>query len=377
MGAGAGTGWRFPGTFMAYTMTKNESVEASAVAIIAEIQRMLDEPVSEAELQFAKDMILNSEVFSYDTKREILDRMVRFEMYGYEPDFLQQYQAAVKNLTPADIQTACQNNWEPDNLSFLVVGTPAEFDGDLSAFGTVNAIDITIPAPKPVLVVPAATPESLAAGMALMTALRDQTGGKAYGKIKSYHEINELNANIQGMDMTFTIDTTVQLPDHMHTVQKTPFGNMTQVLAGDEAWVASPRGTEDVTGDDLAAMQSEMRDGRIVILRDLDAVQCQALSPMEMDGVACNPVNVTVGEESQVFFLDAETGLIWVIQNQDTNPVTQSPATRKVYVDSYQDADGFKVPQAMRIAYDDEEFGTLTLKSFEVNPVVDPALFQK
>ena len=92
---------------------------------------MIAEPVTDEELQLAKDMILNSEVFSYDTKREVLDRLVLFEMYGYEPDFLQQYQAAVKNLTPADIQTACQENWKPADLSFLVVGTPADDVDDL------------------------------------------------------------------------------------------------------------------------------------------------------------------------------------------------------------------------------------------------------
>ena len=76
MGAAPGTGWRFPGTFMAYTMTKNETVEQAAKAIMAEIERMLAEPVTADELQFAKDLILNSEVFNYDTKREVLDRLV-------------------------------------------------------------------------------------------------------------------------------------------------------------------------------------------------------------------------------------------------------------------------------------------------------------
>ncbi len=377
VGAAPGTGWRFPGTFMAYTITKNETVEAAAKAILAEIERMLAEPVSEAELQFAKDMILNSEVFSYDTKREILDRMVRFEMYGYQPDFLQQYQAAVKNLTPAEIHTACQNNWTPDDLSILVVGTPAEFDGDLSVFGTVNEIDITIPAPKPMLVIPAATAESLAAGAALMTALRDGSGGAAYGTLKSYREVDELNANIQGMDLTFTIETTVEKPDRMHVMQKTPFGNMTQVLDGDTAWTSSMQGTQDVTGDDLTDMKNQLLTTRFAILADLDAVQCQALAPMDVEGAACTPVNVTVGDESQVFFLATDTGLIRMIQDQSTNPVTRSPATRKVYVDEYAEMDGFQVPKSLRLVYDDEQFGTITVTSFEANPKVDPALFQK
>ena len=303
--------------------------------------------------------------------------MVLFEMYGYEPDFLQKYQAAVKNLTPEQVLAACQGAWHPDEMSILVVGTPEEFDGDLSGFGTVNEIDITIPAATATLVIPAATAASLGQGQDLMASFRDKTGGAAYGKLNSSREVNELNATIQGMALTFTLETVVQRPDHMHTSQKTPFGNMTQVLAGDTAWMISPQGTQDLTGDDLTDMQHQLKSGRFAVLADLDAVQCQALAPMEMDGVACNPVNVTVGEDSQVYFLDAETGLLWMIQNQDTNPITRSPATRKVYVDAWTTMDGFQLPESMRITYDDEEFGTLTLKSFEANPEVDPALFQK
>ena len=377
VGATPGTGWRFPGSFLAYTMTKNESVEGSARAILAEIERMLAEPVSDEELQFAKDMILNSEVFSYDTKREVLDRLVMFEMYGYDTTFLQDYQEQVKNLTPAQIHEAVQRHWHPDQLTILVVGTPSEFDGDLSVFGPVNEIDIAIPAPKPQLVIPAATPESLAAGKELMVALRDRTGGAAYGKVKGYHEVSELNANIQGMALTFTIDRTVVMPDRMRVEQKTPFGNMTQVIDGDTGWASGPMGTEDVTGDDLDTMKKEMRSDTFAIMQELDGVECQALAPMEFAGVDCLPVNVTAAGKSQVYFLDAGTGLIRAIQSQDTNPVTRGPATRTVTVDEYQDMGDFHMPRLMRIAYDDEEFGTIEVKSFEANPKVDPAIFQK
>lgn len=377
VGAAPGTGWRFPGAFLAYTMTKNETVEAAAQGILAEIQKMLDQPVSPEELQFAKDMILNSEVFNYDTKREILDRLVLFEMYGYQPDFLQKYQAAVKALTPADLHAACQRVWKPADLSLLVVGTPAQFDGDLSTFGKVNQIDITIPAPKPTLVIPAATAESLAAGKSLLAAFRDETGGKQYAAVTSYHEVAELNATVQGMALTFTIDKTVVLPDRMHVLQKTPFGNMTQVLAGEAAWMTGPMGSQDITGDDMTELKNDLASDLLSIIRNLDTVECQALPPMEVDGVACNPVNVTVGGKSEVYFLDAQTGLIRAMQRQDTNPVTRSPATRKLSIDAYHDVAGFHLPQRMRIAYDDEEFGSLTVKTFEVNPKVDPALFKK
>ncbi|MBM4130311.1 insulinase family protein, partial [bacterium] len=83
VGSMPGTGWRYPGMFAAFTMTKSESSQKAAAAILDEIQRMVTEPVTNEELARAKDNILNSEIFNYDSKREILDRLVMFERFDY------------------------------------------------------------------------------------------------------------------------------------------------------------------------------------------------------------------------------------------------------------------------------------------------------
>jgi predicted Zn-dependent peptidase len=377
VGASSGTGWRFPGTFMAYTMTKNSTVQEAAEAILAEIERMLAEPVSEEELQFAKDMILNSEVFNYDTKREVLDRLVLFEMYGYQPDFLQRYQEAVKELTPADIHAAVQDVWHPERLSFLVVGTPEEFDGDMSVFGPVNEIDITIPAPTPKLEIPAATPESLARGKDLMQQLRARTGGDAFDGLQAYHQTTVMTAQTPMGEMDITMDQTVQLPHHMRLVTKLPFGEQVQVLAGEEGWAKSPRGEQEMTADQVAATREQIQQDTLSILRRVDELEFQALEPMPVDGTPCIPVVVRFGEEPTVMFLDQETGLLKMVQSQGQDPMSGSPVTEKVHIREYQEMDGFKLPKSLTIEHDDEEFAQVTVTAFEANPEVDPALFQR
>ena len=115
VGSSAGTGLRYPGLFMAFTMTKSETVEAAARAILAEIEKMIAEPVTDEELASAKDGILNSEVFNYDTKREILDRLVMFEMLRLPSrTSCRTTRRPVKALTPADMLTACQAVWHPE-----------------------------------------------------------------------------------------------------------------------------------------------------------------------------------------------------------------------------------------------------------------------
>jgi predicted Zn-dependent peptidase len=377
VGSSSGTGFRNPGLFVAFTMTKSETSEKAATAVLTEIQKMITEEVTDEELAIAKDGILNSEVFSYDTKREILDRMVMFERYGYESDFLQKYQEEVKGMTKAQVLEATQAVWKPDQMTILAVGNYAEWDGDFSEFGPVTMVDITIP--EPAMDVPLATPASLEAGQALMASAADASGGQAkLAAIKSYSEVTVLEANIQGMDMTFTIEKQVVYPDKVHTVQKTPFGNMTSVVNGDTGWADGPMGAKDLEGDDLAEAQEELQTDMLGILRNLDAWTFQALEPQDVEGKKCNPVYATgVGEDYRIIYLDAATNQVVMVEQPGMSPMTQAPVTQKVYIDEYMETGGFTMPKTLRITYDDELFGTGTVESFEADAEVDMGVFTK
>lgn len=380
VGSQAGTGWQYPGMFLAFTMTKNSTVQQSADAILAEIDRMVKEPVSPAELQKARDSILNSEVFSYDTKREVLDRLVLFEMNGYPQDFLKTYQDAVRALTPATVLTAAQAVWHPEQMSLLAVGNKAEWDGDLAKFGPVNDIDITIPEPKMKVEIPAATPENLEQGLDLMIALREKSGGTKLTNLRSYHEVSVMTiADTPMGPMDITLDKTVVFPDKMALLQKLPFGEATQVVTADAGWMKGPMGNKDLTGAELAKAQEDMKSDTVAILRNLDGYLCQALAPAEVDGVACLPVHVRQkgSEDFQIYFLDAATGLVHMVQSQGNHPMTQTPATMKIYVTENGDLGGFTMPKALRMTFDDEDFGVLTVKEFTANPTIDPGLFTK
>jgi zinc protease len=377
VGSSPGTGFRSPGMFMAFTMTKSASSEKATAAILTEIQRMLDEEVSDEELERAKDGILNSEVFSYDSKREILDRMVMFERFGYPVDFLTRYQEAVKGMTRARVLEACNAVWKPEQMTIFAVGNYADWDGDFSTFGPVTMVDITIP--EPALEIPEATPASLARGQELMKASREAAGGAAkFTGLKTLFEVSQLQAKIQGMDLTFTTEKTIVYPDKMHTLVKTPFGNQTMVVAGDTGWAISPMGNKDLEGEALAEAKDELKTDVVGMYRNLDQLQCQALEPTKVEGVRCNPVHVSgIGDSYQIVFLSAADNNVVMIQSPGKSPMTGAPVTQKVFVDDYHELGGFHMPRTIRLMYDDELFGTGTITDFQANPEVDMALFKK
>jgi zinc protease len=147
VGGGLAFGWDHPATFQAVVLTQS----ASTVDAIQQTYKVLDglvsQPFTEEELKRAKDNILNSFLFRYDTKDKVLAERVRLEFYGYPPDYLETYKAALEKVTVADLDSAAKKYIHPDKYAVLVVGNGPEIKPGLDALhmGPVHNIDITIP----------------------------------------------------------------------------------------------------------------------------------------------------------------------------------------------------------------------------------------
>ncbi len=135
------------GIFRMGCQTKSQSTVRAIRAMIDEAKRIVTEEVTDEELALAKDSYLNSFVFNFDSKGEIISRLMNFEYYGYPADFLQKTKASVEKVTKADVLRVARAHLRPDKVQVLVVGRPDDFDEPLSALGDVDAIDVTIPTP--------------------------------------------------------------------------------------------------------------------------------------------------------------------------------------------------------------------------------------
>lgn len=142
-----GAGWDRPGAFMIVCNTKSETTVQATQQILSEIRRITQEPVSEEELQLAKDGILNSFVFNFDSPGELVRRVMTYEYYRYPKDFLEKYRTNVERVTAEDILRAAKERVHPDSLVLLAVGRAEDFDAPLETLGEVQTIDITIPPP--------------------------------------------------------------------------------------------------------------------------------------------------------------------------------------------------------------------------------------
>jgi zinc protease len=145
VGGGVGSSYDHQGVAALGMGTKSETTVKSIEALNAEIGKMVNEPVTAAELKRAKEAILNSFVFEFDSKDKVLSERMTYEFYGYPADFLEQYRAGVEKTTGPDVDRVAKKYLHKDQMKTLVVGNQADFDKPLSALGPVTPVDITIP----------------------------------------------------------------------------------------------------------------------------------------------------------------------------------------------------------------------------------------
>jgi predicted Zn-dependent peptidase len=138
----------FPGIFYVGCQTKSQATVKAIRAMKEEVVKMTEALVTDEELALAKDSYLNSFVFNFDTRGEIVNRIMTYAYYGYPLDFLQRTKESIEKVTKQDILRVAQKHLRPQQTQILAVGRPQDFDEPLSVFGDVRKIDITIPPPQ-------------------------------------------------------------------------------------------------------------------------------------------------------------------------------------------------------------------------------------
>lgn len=136
-----------PGLFYASVLTRNEQALDAAEAVKSEIVRLRDGGVTQTELEQAREGILNSQVFQYDTTAKILQQQLTYELYGYPADFTATLLARLKTVTAADIQRVAKTYLAPEKAILLGVGNSTGIPPERTFSGApgVEKIDVTIP----------------------------------------------------------------------------------------------------------------------------------------------------------------------------------------------------------------------------------------
>ncbi len=138
-----------PGLFYCHALTRNEQALETVEAIKEEIVRFRDKGITETELNEARESILNSFVFNFDSPSKIIGRQMTYEFYGYPMDFAEKLLENIKRVTVADVNRAATQYLDPEKMQLIGVGNTAALDKTKSfnSLPDVKLLDVTIPPP--------------------------------------------------------------------------------------------------------------------------------------------------------------------------------------------------------------------------------------
>lgn len=378
VGGGLGAGMSSPGLFNAGMQTKSASVFDAVAAMREEIKGIVDNPPSDEELVRAKESILNSFVFNYDSKAKILGQQMTYAFYGLPSDFLDTYRSNIEKVTKEDVSRVARKYVKPDALAVLIAGKSADFGKPIDTLGKVTKLDVTIPPPPDAAPKVAKTDAAAAEGRKALARAAAALGGKDSDKVKAIRSASKMTVTMQGQSISLGQTVLMVFPDKIRQSVQSPMGEQTMVLAGGEAFVSFGGQVRPLPAAMVEKARSDMgRDLRVIVRYASDPeLEALAAGHEDVDGTPCDVVAVTLrGTTSRLWI--APDGRILKQSYQGENPATRAPGSVEVLYSDYRDLAGRKVPHKEIIKVDGQEAATLTLDAFEVDPEFDPAVFQK
>jgi zinc protease len=110
------------GTFQFVMQTKNESAREAMRIAHEEIDRIRREPVSEQELNDAKDFLTGSFPLRLDTDRKVANFLTQVEYYQLGLDYPDRYGDLIRKVTSADVLRVAKRYLHPERLITVIVG---------------------------------------------------------------------------------------------------------------------------------------------------------------------------------------------------------------------------------------------------------------
>jgi zinc protease len=104
--------------------TRNESFGEAYKVLLAELQRMAKDGVSDAELADAKTYLTGSFALRFDANDKIANQLLTYQVFGYPIDYIVKRNDLVRAVTKADIARAAKRLLNTDEFVFVVVGAP-------------------------------------------------------------------------------------------------------------------------------------------------------------------------------------------------------------------------------------------------------------
>jgi zinc protease len=366
------------GLFYFYTATKPSTTTEALAAMLGEIKKIREAPVTDDELKRAKDGYLNSYAFEFDSTGKIVNRLASYDFYGYPEDFNVRLRDAVEKVTKDDVLRSAKKHLNPEALAIIAIGRQEQFDKPLSTFGEVTPIDITIPEPESKEKTVGATPESLERGKQLLMNVAKAVGEDVLSNLTDIYAEGVTQAATPMGDMELKGKVTFVLPNRLHSEIEAPMGVMVQVLDGERAWMTMGGMSQDlpesVAADMLRGLST--RNGCLLILKNAleGKIAAQAVGRTQFEGREVEDVLVSLDDRPAHIYIALDAGEI--LGTKRTAQTQEGPAEMIELFAGYKEGSGLRLPFESKQKVNGEVKASTNLSAVKINAGFSEDIFR-
>lgn len=368
VGGGWGAGFRSPGAFSISASTKTDKTVATIQTILAEIERLRKDGVTDEEVATAKDKVMNSFVFNFDRPQKTLSRLFRYDYYGYPKDFLAQYQRAIGAVTKADVLRVAKAYIDPSKFIITAIGNGDGFVTPLTDLKLpITKLDLTVKEPAR-----EAAPVSEASreqGKRILARAQQAMGGT--DKLAGVKDVTSKATASLG-NMTMQQATVLLFPGALRQEQVLPFGRVVIRWDGKTGTIHPPNQAAPVPMP--APVQRQIagelfRNIYTLPLSDRVAgrtVNALSETAVEISDAEGNKATLTI---------DPATGLPAKISYRAAGP--QGVAEVENFYKDWRDAGGWKAPYLVEIHQGGKKASETKYETITINSGVKPEEIMK
>ncbi len=356
--------------FRATASVRNMVTDSSVVEILKEIDKIVNEPVTEKELANTKAKYTGRFVMALEQPQTIANYALNIEKEGLPKDFYKTYLERIDNISIEDVQNAAQKYFSSSNARVVVAGKGSEVLENLEKV-SVNGKKLPVlyydktgeKTAKPDY--SAEMPEGLTA-TSIIEKYVDAIGGKTkLESVESY--AMSAAAEMQGMKLEKEMKKTSK-DQFMQDVKMMGNSVSKQVLDGDKGYAVGQGQRKDLSPEEIEKVKAES-----ATFPELNYLAVGGITLDGMETVGDKKAYKVKVTDSKTVYYDAETGL--KLQEVTITEMQGQQVKQTLMLDDYKEVSGilfpFKITQSM--GPQNIEFIVTEIK---VNDGVSPADFE-
>jgi len=139
-----GSGFSYPadtGRFIVSAAVRNDVIGPALEEVFKEIERIQTEPLTDQEINDARDGIVGEFVFGLETYQDFVEAVASYKIRGIELDRLNKWLGYIKDVSTEDVLDIANSYIQPEDFIIVVVGDAGEIKEQLENLGEVTLLE--------------------------------------------------------------------------------------------------------------------------------------------------------------------------------------------------------------------------------------------